>query len=143
MEECLVPAHRNQHFQWLGATTEMPKMRKVELRGCREMDEPIGGILRGAGIAAGESGGCPLLLPAHMIDDGVAGHGRDTSRNRSGVKGRDAFAARRYRKTHATIRYGVRPHRNFLVTAQVALSMTDQLQAEIEKRSRYWPKYAR
>src|SRR4051812_32189387 len=32
MEECLVPAHRNQHFQWLGATTEMPKMRKVELR---------------------------------------------------------------------------------------------------------------
>src|SRR3954463_15230545 len=31
MEECLVPAHRNQHFQWLGATTEMPKMRKVEL----------------------------------------------------------------------------------------------------------------
>src|SRR4051812_32978033 len=33
MEECLVPAHRNQHFQWLGATTEMPKMRKVELIG--------------------------------------------------------------------------------------------------------------
>src|SRR4051794_33741494 len=32
MEECLVPAHRNQHFQWLGATTEMLKMRKVELR---------------------------------------------------------------------------------------------------------------
>ena len=32
MEECLVPTHRNQHFQWLGATTEMPKMRKVELR---------------------------------------------------------------------------------------------------------------
>src|SRR4051812_39210940 len=29
------------------------------------------------------------------------------------------------------------------VTAQVALSMTDQLQAKIEKRSRYWPKYAR
>jgi hypothetical protein len=22
----------NQYFQWLGATTEMPKMRKVELR---------------------------------------------------------------------------------------------------------------
>jgi hypothetical protein len=33
MEEYLVPAHRNQHFQRLGATTEMPKMRKVELRG--------------------------------------------------------------------------------------------------------------
>jgi hypothetical protein len=32
MEEYLVPAHRNQHFQRLGATTEMPKMRKVELR---------------------------------------------------------------------------------------------------------------
>ena len=32
MEECLVPAHRNQHFQWLGTTTGMPKMRKVELR---------------------------------------------------------------------------------------------------------------
>src|SRR3954452_19778987 len=30
-----------------------------------------------------------------------------------------------------------------LVTAQVALSMTDQLQAKIEKPSRYWPKYAR
>src|SRR3954463_12182464 len=29
------------------------------------------------------------------------------------------------------------------VTAQVALSMTDQLQATVEKRSRYWPKYAR
>src|SRR3954470_13054681 len=33
--------------------------------------------------------------------------------------------------------------KSLLVTAQVALSMTDQLQAEIEKRSRYWPKYAR
>jgi hypothetical protein len=32
MEECLVPAHRNQHFQWLGTTTGMPKMRKVQLR---------------------------------------------------------------------------------------------------------------
>src|SRR3954452_5364534 len=31
MEECLVPAHRNQHFQWLGTTTGMPKMRKVKL----------------------------------------------------------------------------------------------------------------
>ena len=28
-----MPTHRNQHFQWLGATTEMPKMRKVELEG--------------------------------------------------------------------------------------------------------------
>jgi hypothetical protein len=37
MEECLVPAHRNQHFQRLGATTEMPKMRKVELSVCPEM----------------------------------------------------------------------------------------------------------
>ena len=26
-----MPTHRNQHFQWLGATTEMPKMRKVKL----------------------------------------------------------------------------------------------------------------
>src|SRR4051794_16627564 len=32
MEEYLVPAHRNQHFQWFGATTGMPKMRKVKLR---------------------------------------------------------------------------------------------------------------
>src|SRR4051812_43550932 len=32
---------------------------------------------------------------------------------------------------------------NHFVTARVALSMTDQLQARIEKRSRYWPKYAR
>src|SRR4051812_37543299 len=29
------------------------------------------------------------------------------------------------------------------VTAQVALSMADQLQAKVEKPSRYWPKYAR
>jgi hypothetical protein len=36
MEECLVPAHRNQHFQWLGTTTGMPKMRKVQLSRSRE-----------------------------------------------------------------------------------------------------------
>jgi hypothetical protein len=36
MEECLVPAHRNQRFQWLGATTGMPKMRKVKLRTCTQ-----------------------------------------------------------------------------------------------------------
>jgi hypothetical protein len=31
MEECLVPAHRNQHLQRLGVTIEMSKMRKVEV----------------------------------------------------------------------------------------------------------------
>src|SRR4051794_14121994 len=40
MEECLVPAHRNQHFQWLGTTTGMPKMRKVQLRVCLQSSKP-------------------------------------------------------------------------------------------------------
>ena len=59
-----------------------------DLGSCREVDEAVGGILRGAGITAGEFGGCPLFLPAHMMNDGVADHGRDISGNHSGVKGR-------------------------------------------------------
>src|SRR5687768_3957635 len=51
MEECLVPAHRNQRFQWLGATTGMPKMRKVKLRtaedGSGYSAVPAGGVDRG------------------------------------------------------------------------------------------------
>jgi hypothetical protein len=59
----------------------------------REMDEAVGRILGRAGIAAGELGCRPFLRPAHVMDDGVADHGRDTSGNRSGIKDRDSFVA--------------------------------------------------
>ena len=96
-----------------------------DLGSCREMDEAIGGILRGAGIAAGEFGGCPLFLPAHMMDDGVADHGRDTSGNRPGVKGRDNLGDK-----HAAIRC----NGNFLQNARSKLPTHRQFANTFEKR---------
>ena len=88
------PVRRHAQQHQAGLAGAMPGGAFDDLGGCREMDEAVGGILGGAGIAAGELGCRPLLLPAHMMDDGVADHGRDTSGNRSGIKGRDSFAKR-------------------------------------------------
>src|SRR3954462_4312572 len=65
MEECLVPAHRNQHFQRLGAPTEMPKMRKVELNlpQLRVVEAP-------GGAAEGEPGSLHPLQ--NRVELGVA-----------------------------------------------------------------------